>query len=424
MNQDETRNSQGVDVETDLDRRSLLFGGASLVTLSGLAAQTIGAKAASPQPAQAGNKPTLVIFGDDIETRPPLPAPAQSSSILDVKDFGAKGDGTTDDTAALQRAIEAAFVVCATHDQNLSLKNKQLFVSRGRYRITSPLRINGAFGIKMCGAGRMASQIWNTAGGTVLACNGLSYSHISDLNLAGQKGDGGACIDADWKGSTYAGTQQNTFQNLFFSGSDYGLRFGNSGWQADTTLVLNCSFNWHDKAGLITKNFNAVADNVVGGNFQNCRKGIVVRPGSVNVVSGVSFQNSSEWDIYIEGSANNTMTVTGCSTESNNFLYAIYQAVHVSGCEQRSVAKGTFVRTYPGNNWACISACTSYYGQLVLPNGGKVSCFDCGRDDWFSADSFFLYDNVVSGKTLVQVGSGTQKHWISGTIGTPPANWN
>ena len=49
---------------------------------------------------------------------------------LSVKDFGATGDGTTDDTTAIQNAID-------------NLPNKPVYFPKGTYRITSSLIING-----------------------------------------------------------------------------------------------------------------------------------------------------------------------------------------------------------------------------------------------------------------------------------------
>lgn len=57
--------------------------------------------------------------------------------VVNVKEYGAKGDGVTDDTAAIQAAIDA-----------VALANKMLFIPSGNYLITSAVQVSKTLHIK------------------------------------------------------------------------------------------------------------------------------------------------------------------------------------------------------------------------------------------------------------------------------------
>lgn len=77
---------------------------------------------------------------------------------LNVRDFGAKGDGTTSDTVAVQAALNALF------DSNDN--GRTLFFPKGDYRITGTLTINGRQGFRLVGEGDYASKLsWDGPAG-------------------------------------------------------------------------------------------------------------------------------------------------------------------------------------------------------------------------------------------------------------------
>jgi len=79
-----------------------------------------------------------------------------------VKDFGAVGNGTTDDTSAFQDAIDAAevFLVAATASDALRNQNNRCVIKipSGRYKITSTLNIRGP-GVHLIGEGTAGTMI-------------------------------------------------------------------------------------------------------------------------------------------------------------------------------------------------------------------------------------------------------------------------
>src|SRR5207244_2091983 len=72
-----------------------------------------------------------------------------NESSLNVKDYGAVGDLTTDDTAAIQAAIDDA-----------KARKLPLRFPYGQYRITDTLVIEQVAGFQMWGSGLMPSDAW------------------------------------------------------------------------------------------------------------------------------------------------------------------------------------------------------------------------------------------------------------------------
>lgn len=85
----------------------------------------------------------------------------RSRGGLNARDFGARGDGRTDDTAALQAFIDAVTV------------GDYGYIPRGVYRVTEPLRVGGSGeqrsrGFTIEGAGRTGYAPGHDQGGTLI----------------------------------------------------------------------------------------------------------------------------------------------------------------------------------------------------------------------------------------------------------------
>lgn len=92
---------------------------------------------------------------------------AGDSSIINVKDFGAIGDGMADDTAAIKKALIQAV-------------GKRLFFPAGKYRVTSTLKQEKG-NLDMCGIGN-SSVIMGDADPLFMSDEDVkSYLHIHDL---------------------------------------------------------------------------------------------------------------------------------------------------------------------------------------------------------------------------------------------------
>ena len=114
---------------------------------------------------------------------------------LYVTDFGAKGDGSTDDTEAFERALDSAFI-----------SGSKIIVPSGIYRLTSTLIIKD--GISLIGEGMGSDPLQTPYNGSLLRYEGEGFAikiighnvQLKDIVLRDQsngKAEGGILLNAE-----------------------------------------------------------------------------------------------------------------------------------------------------------------------------------------------------------------------------------
>lgn len=111
-----------------------------------------------------------------------------SKTYLDVRAFGAKGDGVADDTAAIQAALDAACQLVDTPESNAS----SVYLPSGRYLITQPLNLTNSRqpgtlrrdGLRFFGDGFNSILIGQTgANKAVMETTGSQYLRVEGIHI-------------------------------------------------------------------------------------------------------------------------------------------------------------------------------------------------------------------------------------------------
>jgi len=112
--------------------------------------------------------------------------PDRLIDVVNVKDWGAVGDGAADDTTPIRNAIAYAFV--PTNRPNSSRYGSIVYFPPGTYRITGALNCHQPSGkISLIGAGRSASTIIGSINGNMIADDTIGQSGglacVADLKI-------------------------------------------------------------------------------------------------------------------------------------------------------------------------------------------------------------------------------------------------
>lgn len=313
------------------------------------------------------------------------------TGIVSVKQFGAKGDGSTDDTLAIQAAIDLAEGQDGRLTVYLPTHNVSSF-----YKISSELLITKAIrfrgessSVNIIGYGLLASEFIINIDGTVvpnleevalqnitlrsnnslpggLKINNASNSLFEDIitrnlgtgiTLTGNRNFSNSferilttaeIVGSDILYDAYTGGGQHTFTECSFSG---GTGFNVSLNSSINNLVLNgCNFETSTDA------FLAMGD-IFGLSFTGCRfekngtsNSLRLDPGVGKVIRGISitgnfFETDAETIAILIGGSGGT--VQGFSITGNYAQDYSSTFVHLNGAGEGGVIAGNYIHNIP-----------------------------------------------------------------------------
>lgn len=264
---------------------------------------------------------------------------------VSVKDFGAVGDGVTNDTTAVQAALDYA-------TQN----NLKLTFPKGIYLVSTGLTINGIsasnYG-KMVHLEGVGGQVDGTPGATIIKWNGTSSSSNTLLKVNGAAKL--VCTGIAFYGSGNVGKVVWATQNVGTSYSPFGWRFtdctfesalsGGYGFYIDTSTNIarftftSCYFQaGTGNTGFYSSNQNSVSHSFVGCTFSSNNYGINLNGGSFNAF-GCEFTLNALADVYFQ--IHSPCSLYGCwSEQSRRFILSDfrtqYSPLTLVGCTTSS----------------------------------------------------------------------------------------
>jgi hypothetical protein len=328
--------------------------------------------------------------------------PDRLANVINVKDYGAVGDGSTDDTSAIQAAFDAAWGPANNpHGVNEYL-NRPVIFPRGNYITTSTLYIFAVAGAQIIGDGSKVTSITYKgpipnsfpSGSTktnLLFTNGFAYSRVQGISFIMTGGNSASdktvCFNWNWDQVSPINTTQNLFIDVGFAGASWGFLAADIdpvgfGAECDATSFYNC---WIDNCdvGLSTRNWNALLGAFWGGRITNCTSfGIWAAAGVLPTIAGTSFANN---DLDIQNFGGGAAYIIGCHSTSPNFLKCGGHS-SIVGCTHMATSVGYFLGTTPGVAIS-IDACRSLNGYIFGQGSHYIRDSQFDNPDWLHSGS-------------------------------------
>ncbi len=228
--------------------------------------------------------------------------------------FGTKGNGVTDDTAALQAAFDAAAK---------GTVNSTLYLPAGTYLITGTLTMNNHIHVSIVGADPKTTIIkWGGAAhGTMMQVNGTAYSKFNRITWNGNR-VADVAVEQSWDGAKPNFDTSNEYADDIFVDVGFGIHGGHLGHGFAETSILRGQFIRNTSAGVSLGNFNALDIWIRNSLFLDCTVGVTNTFGAGNFkLYRNVFRNSANSDISMLNTGEFSVR-DNTSINSNQFFYA------------------------------------------------------------------------------------------------------
>lgn len=282
------------------------------------------------------------------------------SSWTNIKTvYGAIGDGITDDTLAIQNALD-----------DLGVNISTIWLPSGNYKITNTLFVEGREYVNIIGEHPLTTKIsWHGSdNGVMFHVNGLVYYRTNRLTFDGRN-IASVAINNSWDGVGLYFDTANEYKDIIFKDLQIGIQGGALGHGFAETAIIRCKFLRCQQAGISLRCFNSLDIWVWYCLFEDCGYGITnllnAGAGDFKVYDCV-FKRSRLQDMSI-GHVGGTFGIrNNYSIDSGSFFYG-------DGTANPGVI------TFQNN-----TVLDSKYGFIYIINLGPV----------------FVVDNVVRNKVL------------------------
>ena len=242
---------------------------------------------------------------------------AKLRESVSVKDFGAVGDGVTDDTAAIQAACTAALNV---------------FFPSGSYLVSSGITLQA--GASIFGDNPINTFVNFSGTGALFTCTVGEYTSVKDISLYGTK-----TAPAYFRVGT-VGIELNdsiSMYNVHIRHFEIALDYGTSGFY---NKFFNCQFAYNKYAAK-----DVAANNL---SFFGCRflaSDYFVTLGGYDspvLFSGCSFENVTQSIVSPSLGASVEVTFNGCYVENAPTTSVVGTGLNAAGFTAAMIAYGDF----------------------------------------------------------------------------------
>lgn len=246
--------------------------------------------------------------------------------IVNVKQFGAKGDGSTNDTNAFKMAL---------------LTGKPVFIPNGDYLITDNLTVNN----DIFGEDKYYSHLIfsGLTSGTYAITIGAGYTALKNFRITSTDTTQTTGTSIDFNGINTTGKIYVLLEDVYISNFNRGLDLGDNSWNNNFVrlmitycnngiylasecnddafydcLVKSCKTGFHKIAGLTVT--------IQGGDFSYNETAVKLEDhGDLNLI-GVYFELNKNYSVYCTFgmSAFESINVSDCSFTENNTTTRIF----------------------------------------------------------------------------------------------------